>query len=283
MRPADARSHGRDRGSIDRIRRLAPFTPHVGEHAGDLLVVQCAAYRRHQSGGAFFAVHQDPYGNLRRGQRERGSDEARGDAIEPSPVRLVTARADVSIDFAAAIELLLLRRGQRARRSASPAFPGQVTRPSNAVALAPRSPFAAARSVSGFGSRVNRRTGALDRPVAVGQSAGRGNAYAPPGPARPPGHVGHGIAAELAARTGAGVPGIGAPASATSAPRRSAARCQSGRAESAVLWNNSITALSCPDLAMVASRILVVLAGLVRTRVGDQEIRRAVGVAGRPP
>src|SRR3954466_5391910 len=92
-----------------------------------------------------------------------------------------------------------------------------------------------------------RPPGPPPRPVDVVGAGSRASskAYAPPGPARPPGQLGQGapgVAAAVAVIDGAAprraAPGIGVfGTSATSAPRSTADRCQAGRAASATIAN----------------------------------------------
>src|SRR6185369_2849544 len=104
----------------------------------------------------------------------------------------------------------------------APGLPGHSTRARRRVARAASSSVVLAAVVVSAGSRLRRSAGPLPRPPAVGASApagtaapppratvlgaadGSGNADAPPGPARAPGHVGHGAAAAGCTVAGAG-------------------------------------------------------------------------------
>ena len=74
--------HSRD---VNRRSSLAPLAPDVGQHGGDLIVVQRRADRRHQADRAFLAVQQDARGHLRRRERERRTDEGGATRSWPRP------------------------------------------------------------------------------------------------------------------------------------------------------------------------------------------------------
>ena len=161
-------------------------------------------------------------------------------------VRLMARLAQVLVDVAAGIEPHLLRRRQRrdgrGDARACRATPVARGRPLARVDKSPRSRAASAASA---GSRVSFSAGPppprprppRPAPAALPPARRRrrgppaGNAEAPPGPARPPGQVGHGASAAAAgpaASAPAADPARGTPSSVTSAPRSSADRCQAG-------------------------------------------------------
>src|SRR5262245_18415290 len=136
---------------------------------------------------------------------------------------------------------------------AAPGLPGQSILASTLPTRVCRSPGAAASAENEAGSRLTTSLGPPPAPPrprpppprapAIGPVAGAvsRNAYAPPGPARPPGQVGHGapgaftalVVMEGAAPRRA-FPGVGVfGTSAISAPSSTAARCHAGRFASA--------------------------------------------------
>src|SRR6185503_18862286 len=95
------------------------------------------------------------------------------------------------------------------------------------------------------------------------------NAYAPPGPARPPGQVGQGAPAAVTAAVVVltrmprrPLPGIAESNRAISAPRSSADRCHAGRFSSAIDERRFWAVASCAAFMIVAdSMVIAVSAG----------------------